>query len=61
VYAVVAVVLVIVLLVGGWWLLWRALNADQTPEPGGSFGDLALGEKNTRKARKKQKRGEPVE
>ncbi len=51
-YGVFMVVFVVVLIVGAWWLLRRALNGDETPEPGGSFGDLALGEKNTRKKRK---------
>jgi hypothetical protein len=48
-----------VLLLGlGWWLLRRALNADEEPTAGGSFGDLALGEKNTRRRRRRNKRPE---
>jgi len=43
-----------VLLLGlGWWLLRRALNSDEPPTAGGSFGDLALGEKNTRRRRRR--------
>lgn len=43
-----------VLMVGvGWWLLRRALSSDEPPTAGGSFGDLALGEKNTRRRRRK--------
>ena len=43
-YGVFMVVFVVVLIVGAWWLLRRALNGDEKPEAGGSFGDLALGE-----------------
>ena len=39
---------------GMWWLLVRTLN-NETPEAGGSFGDQLLGERNTRKNRKKRK------
>ena len=57
-YVVLAVIVVAVILVA-WWALRRALNADQEPTPGGSFGDLALGEKNTRKQRGRRRRGDP--
>jgi len=55
-----AVVLVVISIVGGWWMLSRVLNGDQTPEAGGSFGDQVLGEKNRRKRRKARKRQKPT-
>jgi hypothetical protein len=57
-YFVLTVAFFVVLLGVGWWLLRRALNADEEPTPGGSFGDLALGEKNTRRGRRHKKRPE---
>jgi hypothetical protein len=59
VYGVFVVAFVVVILVGAWWLLHRALNGDQEPTAGGSFGDLTLGDRNTRKKRKGRKAGRP--
>jgi hypothetical protein len=59
VYGVFVVVFVVAIIVGGWWLLRRALNADQEPTAGGSFGDLVLGDKNTRKKRRGRRVGRP--
>jgi len=50
---VLAILLVVGSIAGPWWLLMRVLNGDNTPEAGGSFGDQLLGERNTRKERKK--------
>jgi cobalamin biosynthesis Mg chelatase CobN len=55
VYFIVTVVFVVVLIGIAWWALRRALNGDQEPTAGGSFGDLVLGDKNTRKQRKRRK------
>lgn len=52
-YVFIAIFFVLIL-VAAWWLLYRALNGDQEPTAGGSFGDLVLGEKNTRKRRKRR-------
>lgn len=54
-FGVLMVIFVVVLIAGSWWLLRRALNGDETPEAGGSFGDLLLGDKNTRKTRRKKR------
>ena len=54
IWVVVVVVVVMVVVVGPWWLLRRALNGDQEPTAGGSFGDLLLGDKNTRNRRKRR-------
>ena len=59
-YGVFMVVFVVGVVIGAWWLLRRAFNADQTPEPFVSFGDLALGEKNARKERKRR-HGKPTD
>ncbi len=49
-------VLVVVLVVAvAWWALRRALNQGDATA-GGSFGDLMLGEKNTRKSEKRKRR-----
>jgi len=50
---VLAILLVVGSIAGPWWLLMRVLNGDNTLETGGSFGDQLLGERNTRKERKK--------
>ncbi len=46
----------VVVLGGAWWLLRRALNGDQEPTAGGSFGDQLFGDKNTREPRKRRRR-----
>jgi hypothetical protein len=54
-YFVFTVAFFALLLGVAWWALRRALNGDHEPTAGGSFGDLALGDKNTRKPRAKRR------
>jgi len=59
VYFVLTVAFFALLVGGGWWLLRRALTGDDEPVAGGSFGDLALGDRNTRHEDEQKEHDEP--